>query len=422
MIIIRTILFLFIVYTFVGCSREPAQLLLVTPQSPIDREIAQDVVNLLGHESAIKITLTDDAASDEAALDALISGTADIAFVSNSMPFRTGVSTVMPLYPTVLHIGHPVGRDASNIEGLLRGAKVFAGPPGSASRLLFERISSRFGLSDSDFSYLEISAPPESPDDIVPPDVFVVYAPISPDRLEQFPDVRLFSLGSPDDIGHGSLVDAATLMNPHMEAFVIPMGTYGDITPEPILTLAVDMLLVARQDLSAAIVYDLVQEVLRLRPALSALRPGLFRRLSDDFDSSNSTFILHPGLLAYMQRDAPTVYERYSGVAEVAVTVLIALFSAFLAGVRIYRMRRKNRIDTFYSRIIAIRNSIDDKSSIEARRLKADEIRALQANAFELLVDEKLAADESFRIFITLSNDVLRQLGAFSSEGQLSDA
>jgi hypothetical protein len=29
-----------------------------------------------------------------------------------------------------------------------------------------------------------------------------------------------------------------------------------------------------------------------------------------------------------------------------------------------------------------------------------------------MLVDEKLAADESFRIFITLSNDVVQQLDA----------
>jgi hypothetical protein len=39
-----------------------------------------------------------------------------------------------------------------------------------------------------------------------------------------------------------------------------------------------------------------------------------------------------------------------------------------------------------------------------------DEVRTLQNTAFDLLVDEKLAADESFRIFITLSNDVLQQL------------
>jgi len=40
----------------------------------------------------------------------------------------------------------------------------------------------------------------------------------------------------------------------------------------------------------------------------------------------------------------------------------------------------------------------------------AAKLRALQDEAFELLVDEKLAADESFRIFITLSNDVIEQI------------
>ena len=37
-------------------------------------------------------------------------------------------------------------------------------------------------------------------------------------------------------------------------------------------------------------------------------------------------------------------------------------------------------------------------------------VKGLQDEAFDLLVDEKLAADESFRIFVTLTNDVIRQL------------
>jgi hypothetical protein len=38
------------------------------------------------------------------------------------------------------------------------------------------------------------------------------------------------------------------------------------------------------------------------------------------------------------------------------------------------------------------------------------------------LVDEKLAADESFQIFITLSNNVLQQLRAISDHGVMSDS
>jgi serine phosphatase RsbU (regulator of sigma subunit) len=124
---------------------------------------------------------------------------------------------------------------------------------------------------------------------------------------------------------------------------------------------------------------------------------------------------LHKGLLAYTERDAPTVYERYSGIAEVAVTVLIALMSATFAGVRIYRMRRKNRIDVFYTDAMAIRHSVSDASTPGERTAAAQKIRALQAKAFEMLVDEQLAADESFRIFISLSNDVLQELNAVSA-------
>jgi len=364
-----------------GCENSPTELLLVKPNSPVDSEIAQDIVGLVGNDAEVSILLTDLAQSDEAALDALTSGAADIALVSNNMPYRSGVSTVIPLYPTVLHIGYFGDRDVEFGTELFRGARVFAGPEGSASRMML-------------------------------PEVFVVFAPISPDRLAGFSDIRLVSMGSPDDVGTGSSIDAATLLNPTLKPFVIPVGTYGDATPTPILTVAVDMMLVARSNLAASVVYDLVRELIRLRPALASQRPGLFQRLSDGVSPGNSTFVLHPGLVAYLDRNEPSVYERYSGVAEVSVTVIIALFSAIFAGVRIYHMRRKNRIDTFYTDVIAIRSGLDESSTVNERTAAAQEIRELQNTAFKMLVDEKLSADESFRIFISLSNDALRDLSA----------
>ncbi len=396
-----------------GCDRNPAELRLVTPASPIDQEIAEDLASLFGQESEVKITLTGNAESEESALAALVDGSADIALVSNNMPFDKDIATVMPMYPTVLHIAYRNEQTPAGGEELLRGAKIFAGPPGSASRMMFERIAARLRLAEGSFSYIE------NPADNV--DVAVVFAPISPDRMADYPQFRLFSMGTPDSVGQGSVVDAAVLLNPQLRPFVIPVGTYGDATPQPVVTLAVDRILVARRDLDRSVVYDLVNELLRLRPALAAQRPGLFQNLSDDFDTGRSTFVVHSGTQAYLQRSAPSVYERYSGLAEVGVTLLIAVASAFLGGIRIFRMRRKNRIDTFYSRAIAIRKSVDDSSDGEKRSQAVQQIRDLQNTAFEMLVDEKLAADESFRIFITLSNDVSRQLGATSGEGKLTD-
>jgi TRAP-type uncharacterized transport system substrate-binding protein len=400
--------------TLSACSPETGTLRLARPVSALDASIAEDVARLFNAESRIDIELTDDAHSGEEALSAVLDGHVDIAMVSNAQPYREGITTIIPMFPTVLHIAYVGDRDTTDISTLLDGATVFAGAPGSASRMLFQQGIDRAGRDIRNFEYV---AEVDSGTDVV-----VVFAPIAPDQLRKFPGVRLFSLGAPDSIGTGSAIDSATLLNPYLKPFVIPVDTYLNATPEPVLTLAVDKVLVARRDLDPNLVYYFISELLRLKPALAAGRPAVFRDLTGDFDPGNSTFVLHAGAQAYIERDEPTVYERYSGVAEVLVTVLIALISATLGGMRIYRMRRKNRIDAFYSQVIDVRKQAEGGASDEEKLALIQKLKGLQDNAFEQLVEEKLAADESFRIFITLSNDVLRQLGAHDGDMRVSDS
>jgi len=386
-----------------ACEKKPHELTLVTPLNPGDRVIAEDLVDLFDEGDVLnRVRLSEIPMSGEAALDAVESGEADIALVSNHFEFRPDIATIMPLYPTVLHIARRVGYDGEQGPEMVRGASVYAGTEGSASRRMFESIVQGAGVTANEYRYVTEPG--------VTADIVVVFVPIAPERVAEFPDLRLLSMGDPADLGAGGTVDATVLLNPHFRPFVIPQGTYGDVTPEPTVTIAIDKMLVTRSDLDSSVVYDLIGDVLRLRPALAAKRPGLFQQLSENFDASRSRFILHSGTQAYLQRSEPTFYERYSGVAEVAVTVLIALISAALAGIRIFRMRRKNRIDRFYAAAIEIRNSVNDSSDVRAREQAISKVRELQNEAFNQLVDEKLGADESFRIFITLSNDVMRQL------------
>jgi TRAP-type uncharacterized transport system substrate-binding protein len=389
-----------------ACGSRPSELKLVAPSSDLDLEIAQNLAVLLNQGSDFRLDITAEQRSGEEALDMLLSGDADIALVSNFLPYREGITTVMPMYPSVLHIAYRDGRDASSGYTLLNQARIYAGREGSASRLMLERIVTRMHLPADAYSYIERSGNARSTD----PDIAVIFAPISPQRADEFIGYQLFSFGTPAEIGTGSIIDAAALLNPPLRPFIIPASTYGAANLGPIVTVAVDKVLVATSDLDASAVYDLINEIRRLRPALSATRPGLFDQLGDSFDVSRSTFVLHAGTQDFLQRAEPTIYERYSGVAEVIVTLLIALASATLAGFRILKMRRKNRIDRFYSAAIEIRDSVSPSSNGEDRARAVEKIRELQNTAFDQLVDEKLSADESFRIFITLSNDVLRQL------------
>jgi hypothetical protein len=387
---------------FGACSGKRDELLFVTPAGPVDAEVLRDLGSRLIAHSGVSIRMTDERMTDELALDALASGRADIALISNNMPFREQVAAVMPLFPSLLHVAYRADRDTSSPATLIRGANVFAGLEGSASRLLFGRLIARLGLQEADFSYV-------TPDGPVP-DVLVIFAPIHPQRIEDFTEFRLLSFGRPEEIGVGGSIDAATLLTPAFRPFVIPAGTYGDVTPQAVVTVAVDSVLVARADLSDAVVYDFIKEVVRLKPPMASRWPGLFADLTEDFDMSRSSFNLHGGTQDYLQREAPSVYERYSGVAEVAVTLLLALFSAAFAGVRIYQRYRKNRIDDFCMRAIALRQTVGDDASESERRRAVQAVHDLQIEAFEQLAEEKLAADESFQIFITLSNDVIRQI------------
>ena len=392
-----------------GCEQAPLSLTLARPASPIEESVAESLVETFAEASEVEVTLGNTGISEEAALDALTAGTIDLALISNSMPYTDGVGTVMPLYSTVLHVGSSDSRrEITDLPELLRDASVFAGPEGSASRVMFDRMVQRPEFQDLGYTLIDPQAARQ------PPDAFVIFAPIATqyvtEQMRNAPQFRLVSMGEPASIGQGSIVDAATLSNPYFRPFVIPVGVYGDATPEPVLTVAVDKLLVARPGLEASVVYDLIAEMLRLRPALAARNPGLFRDLSGDFDSRRSTFVLHPGAQAYLERSAPSVYERYSGIAEVVVTVIVALVSAGFAGFRIYKVRRKNRIDTFYTEAIRLRNSITQQSSADERLAVVEKVRTLQNEAFQLLVDEKLDADDSFRIFMTLSHDVIESL------------
>ncbi len=104
----QSILLAIALTALLGCERGPTELRLITPKSPIDQEIAKDFADLLGRNSTVKITLVPAPEGEETVLQALASGDGDIAIITNNMPFRPDIATVMPLYPTVLHVAYRV--------------------------------------------------------------------------------------------------------------------------------------------------------------------------------------------------------------------------------------------------------------------------------------------------------------------------
>lgn len=401
----RTSFAITMLFLLQGCTRPVTEIDLIMPVLPVDQAIATQIQALVDEDSGFRINLVPLPEEFATELDALESGYGDIAFAPNNSLYREAIATIMPLYPSVLHIASYDDREAASLEELLAGVTVYAGPPGSSPRLLSEGVVDDLHFGQDVVTFMD--------EWDAQPDVIILYAPIDRERITnnaQLDGARLFSLGSPADIGLGSAVDRAVLFNPSLRPFVIPMGTYGGLTPEPVVTLAVENILVARNDMEDTEAYDLFAEILRLRPTLFSDRPELFQPLDELMSKSNFTFGLHPGVVSFLQRDEPTYIERYSGVAELLVTLLVASVSGLIAVKNIYRIRRKNRIDEFYLETIRIRDSVTLEATANELTAAIAEIHALKNRAFELLVEERLAADQSFQVFIELTRDALDEI------------
>ncbi len=386
-----------------GCSEFPAALRIVSGPPDANEEVAALLASASDEVTTrVRLVKGANAADAEAALSALDAGTADLAIVENSVSYRhANVRTVAPLYPSVLHIGVRPEKRGQSLGEALNGATVFAGREQAAARQLLDRMASMYAWRGIEFSYVD------SPDDY--PDIVFVFSPISPSDAPVLQGYELLSLGRPEDVGSSSAADALSLVAPFLRPFVIPEGTYGSLTPTAIATVAVDTLLVARADTPRVVVYDVIQAVQEMGPLLVAQRPDLAIDELETFDISHVTFPVHAGTVAFRARNDPGFAERASSIFELAATIVVALFTGLIALVRFVRGRKKGRIDRFYSGALAIRAKVAQEPSAERRSLYAVEARGLRDEAFSMLINEKLSADESFRILQTLIHDVIRE-------------
>ena len=120
------------------------------------------------------------------------------------------------------------------------------------------------------------------------------------------------------------------------------------------------------------------------------------------------SFPLHSGARRYIDRNEPSTLERYAETINMLVYVTFLLLTAGVGFARWHARRKKDRIDHFYSRIMAIRV----RALKEPRLPLLAELQQLELEAFDALIKEKLAADESFRIFIELLTRATAELRA----------
>lgn len=381
---------LLLLTTLVACGEADRELRFFQPAySDVDESALQNVFEKRSH------ILISDApeAVGMSSLAALVAGVADLAVVENITPFTSGIRAVLPVYRSVLHVLVRESFDPVNPARLLQGATINIVGNSVAVNRVVSIVTKRQGLKPDDYTIINQGSS-------VPADIILYFGPINPVNTNWYvPGYHLVSLDDPQNPQRELYGDRLAYIDPKLQSIIIPALTY-DIpgNEKPLLSVASDTLLVTRKDLPLSLIYALTQTLIEQKSRFVAIAPHLFSGITESFDPLDLSFPLHRGARRYLHRDEPGVLERYAESINLLVYMLFLVLSAVVAFMRWRLHRKKNRIDQFYVKALALEERADGENT----RQILEELHELEQEAFRWLIAEKLAANESFRIFTDL--------------------
>ena len=341
----------------------------------------------------------------------IIDNKADFAILQNTLNYEGSkytedeingaIRTVVPLYSQILFVIYHDSIHSDNIKELFKGKKIGLGPKNEATDWLVKRILNYFGIKPSDYTAVYT----DYPENIVGEKIDISCSVTSFNNkriidLMAQDDLRLFSFDklSNVEIG-GSTVNSLSLRNTTLSPKIIPKYTYNNKPKEPVLTVSTDAVLVCRTDLDEDVIYEITQSIINHKSLIVNSNP-IFNIIHEDFSTSELRFPLHQGVKMYLDRAKPSFLEKYAEVMALLITITVLLFGAFTSFSNWQKQRKKDRIDIYYQKVISLdRNIINAKTESDLHNIEI-ELFAIRDEAFDLLIKEKLSADESFNIFL----------------------
>ena len=370
--------------------------LIYTDEEP-NEEFAQKLKEVLEDSYNVRIVLNKSENLNDV-ISSLENDEIDMGLVENLSNVGNGIHTVVPVFPKILHLFHKKELEANSIEELFYDRIVYVGRQGSAS---YGFVRDLF-----DYYHLDISRITITPT-MLDADVLAIFSILmDEEHLRPFEDYKLFSIDDSRS-SQGSQTEGISLKFPRVRPFVIPESTYAGLSPNAIYTICTDMVFVVREKMGKIAVNDLINSLFLHREQFVHLHSSFYFGLIEDFDRSKLSYSLHEGSRAYLDRDEPGFFERYAELAGVIFTIVLAFGSGLVSFGKKRRQKKKDKIDVFYEHLMKIKNEISGIITVELARTKIQEVKDQQDKAFRMLIDEELAANESFRIYMQLSKETI---------------
>jgi len=355
-------------------------------------------------------------------------GKAQLALVQNDAPGGSSIRSLAALYPEVLHL---LCHTNSNIRSLrdLSGKRIGVGAPQSGTEQITTNLLT--------FAGVQVKAQD------------VLRSPFGP-TITQLRNGKLDAaffltgLGTPAISSalrageltltpiHTGYVDAnsaentsRTLVNgfriryPHVSPNTIPLMAYSGKPTLPIPSLGVQAVLVCNKDTDIDIIERISRTIFNQRAVLSQKEP-IFSGLDEQTAQSNLQFPLHEGAENYFRRKDPGFISENAEVMGFILTIILLGWSILSWLREWFTQNRKNKIDSYYQAVDDVINRLHDGTNLEEIDELEGELLKIRQRASAELVNEQLAANESYIIYQNMLNGCQAMLVRMREKIQVS--
>ena len=382
---------------------------------PLGQELAKDVER--AHKNYKMVAL--ESKGSPSSIDMLEKKEVELALVSNNSKGEEfegeHVRLIAPLYPETLQV---VVREGAKIAAPadLANKKVAIGPAASGTETIAWQVLEHFGIGKNRITALNLSTL-DAADKLAANEVdavFVVAGLRAPavEKMLQKPENTLLSLGAPDKVG--GPIDGIHIDAPYLLQSVIPERTYGEKPAEPVGTVGVRALLVARDDIDEDVVYQLTEALFQNKLHL-AQKEKLLAQLTEKFDPADAPYPVHPGADRYLRRNEPSLVEKNVDI----ISLLLALGGLGWSGITALHAWRKNsqkgRIELYFGNLAELTKSARNASTLPEIEELLHALNETEGKALAELASERLEANDAFRVLQeglrSIEDDLLRLRG-----------
>ena len=392
-----------VILLFAGCNQNYTLTFLVSED---DELVMTQIANEINSHSRFEISvISEDSLTEVNAIEAILDRKYDITTVDNTLDYKKSkknIRTVVPFFHEVLVVLSRHQLKQRDIDSLLRAGDYLILTKELEELDFYKRMIPNYN-GDSTINY-RIEDHFNLEKDLEFNELLLFFTGKENYELGQLlfnEKAYLYSLDGLDARGNGSFIEGFCRSYKKTTPYVLSRYAFGIVLEEPIFTVAVHELLVSTVATPSDVVYDLIQTIHHhhIVPIFESSNSYTFEVNQQDI---NLSFPLHSGTINYLNREKPKFVERYAEVMGFVLSAFVLVFGLGASLKATMKQRKKDRMDEYYKDLLEIKETVSEADPKEMR-LK---LRALQKTVFQLLIDEKLSANNEFLIFMMLWNEL----------------